>query len=140
MRLITGLLFLLTLNVAMAQTDIETHPNYLFRSVYFSGGSHYVDSLQRAELYQFIDSIPNIELYQFSIHSHTDDIGGAEYNAWLSQMRSEAVINELLNKKINPNTIVIRDFGMFNPVYDNNSPMGRRRNRRVDIIFWPLVL
>lgn len=117
----------------------ESHPEYLLRSVYFGGGSYYVDSLQRAELYHFIDSIPDIGLYDISIHSHTDNIGGAQYNAWLSQMRSESVIQELLDKNIDPNSIVIKDFGQYNPIFDNSTYLGRRRNRRVDIIFWPIV-
>lgn len=117
----------------------QKQPQYILRSVYFGGGSHYVDSLQRMALYQFLDSIPNRTFYQISIHSHTDNIGGAAYNAWLSQMRSESVIAELLFKEIDPNSISIRDFGQFNPVFDNSTPVGRARNRRVDIIFWPLV-
>ena len=140
MRLLFGQIFLIISMGLHAQESPENRPDYIIRSVYFGGGSHFVDSLQRAELYQFIDSIPNIELYQLSIHSHTDNIGGAAYNAWLSQMRSESVISELLEMKIDPNSIVIRDFGQFNPVYDNNTAVGRMRNRRVDIIFWPLVL
>lgn len=140
MRLIfVQVLFLTLLNV-IAQTNDEARPNYILRSIYFSGGSHNMDSLQRSTLYQFIDSMPNINLYQISIHSHTDDIGGAAYNSWLSKMRSASVIGELLFKQINPNSIVIKDFGEFNPVYDNKTSLGRRRNRRVDIIFWPLVL
>jgi OOP family OmpA-OmpF porin len=114
-------------------------PEYLLRSVYFGGGSHEIDSLQLAGLLHFIDSIPNIKFYQLSIHSHTDNIGGAAYNKWLSQMRSESVIAELIQMKIDPNSIVIRDFGQFNPVFDNDTYVGRMRNRRVDIIFWPMV-
>ena len=140
MRLVGCLIFVSATLHCFAQNDEKTRPDYLIRSIYFGGGSHYIDSLQRAELYQFIDSIPHIELYQMSIHSHTDNIGGADYNAWLSQMRSESVIDELLKKKIDPNSIVIRDFGQFNPVFDNSTPLGRQKNRRVDIIFWPLVL
>jgi outer membrane protein OmpA-like peptidoglycan-associated protein len=139
MRAILVQVLLLFFIQVEAQTTSENQPNYLLRSVYFRGGSHYVDSLQRANLIHFIDSIPNIQQYQLSIHSHTDDIGGAAYNAWLSKMRSESVIDELLDLEINPNSIVIKDFGQFNPVYDNDTPLGRRLNRRVDIIFWPMV-
>ncbi len=137
MRSSIGIILLVVTLAVQAQN--EKQPEYLIRSVYFGGGSHYVDSLQRAELLHFIDSIPNIKFYQLSIHSHTDNIGGAAYNKWLSQMRSEAVIAELLQMNIDPNSIVIRDFGQFNPVFDNDTYLGRMRNRRVDIIFWPIV-
>lgn len=137
MRVIGSLCLVFSLLGALAQN--EEHPEYLIRSIYFGGGRYGVDSVQRAELYHFLDSIPDLGLYDISIHSHTDNIGGAEYNAWLSQMRSESVIQELLDKNVDPNSIVIKDFGQYNPIFDNSTYLGRRRNRRVDIIFWPIV-
>lgn len=137
MRLIVFLVFATFGQCALAQE--EGHPEYLIKSIYFGGGSYYVDSLQREDLLHFLDSIPDLGMYDISIHSHTDNIGGAAYNEWLSQMRSESVIFELVNNHIDPNSIVIKDFGQFNPVFDNSTWEGRRRNRRVDVIFWPLV-
>ena len=114
-------------------------PTYI-RSVYFRGGSSYVDSFQSFELMQFVDSIPNIHNFIITVHSHTDNIGGKEYNEELSQMRSDSVIEILLfNDKIEQRVIEKKDFGLFNPVYDNSTWEGRRRNRRVDIIFWIAV-
>lgn len=110
------------------------------KSIYFGGGSYYVDELQLEELYQFMDSIENIFQYHITIHSHTDNIGGAAYNEWLSEQRSKAVIEKLINRAIPEELIQRKDFGQFNPVYDNNTWLGRLKNRRVDIIFWPMVM
>lgn len=110
------------------------------KSIYFGGGSYYVDELQLEELYQFMDSIENIFQYHITIHSHTDNIGGAAYNEWLSEQRSQAVIEKLINRAIPEELIQRRDFGQFNPIYDNNTWLGRLKNRRVDIIFWPMVM
>ncbi len=112
---------------------------YVLKSIYFGGGSYYADEYQLQELYDLVDSIPEIKYYTITVHSHTDNIGGAAYNEWLSNMRSETVIAELLNMEFKANQIEIKDFGQFNPVYDNNTWEGRRLNRRVDVIFWPLV-
>lgn len=72
-----------------------------------------------------------------TVHSHTDNVGGSEYNEVLSESRSQSVIKVLLgNKKIKREAIEIKDFGLFNPTYDNSTNYGRRMNRRVDIIFW----
>ena len=130
---------LLLLNGMHSFAQDEGHPEYLMRSIYFGGGSYSIDSLQLAELQHFIDSIPDVNFYSISIHSHTDNIGGARYNEWLSGMRGGSVIRELVIKEISPNNIVMKDFGQFNPVYDNSTFIGRIRNRRVDIIFWPMV-
>lgn len=113
---------------------------YILKSIYFGGGSYYVDERQFLELKHLVDSIPEIKDYTITIHSHTDNIGGAEYNEWLSEMRSRSAIQKLLNLDFKFNQIEIKDFGQFNPVYDNSTWEGRNLNRRVDIIFWPVVM
>ena len=110
------------------------------KSIYFGGGSYYIGAYQRAELHDWLDSIPNVESYQITIHSHTDNIGGVEFNEWLSENRSQSVIRELILKNINSGLIEIRDFGLHNPLYDNSTSEGRMMNRRVDIILWPMSL
>lgn len=119
--------------------DSEKEPSqYIKKSIYFPGGSFYIDEFQIEELHNFIDSIPNLDHYDITIHSHTDNIGGKRYNQWLSEMRSESAIFELVNRHVKREAIEIKDFGQFNPLYDNNTAHGRALNRRVDIIFWPI--
>ena len=104
------------------------------------GGSYYIDPEQTEELYQWLDGIPGLEDHEISIHGHTDDIGGKEYNQVLSQFRSERAFQKLIEKGIPKEQILLKDFGELNPLYDNNTWEGRRKNRRVDIIVKPLVL
>lgn len=111
----------------------------LMKSIFFGGGSHYIDEGQIIELKEFIDNLPDLQHYTISIHSHTDNIGGADYNNWLSQMRSESVIYELVLQNIPMENIFIKDFGEYNPVFDNESYKGRLLNRRVDILFEPIL-
>ena len=110
----------------------------LMKSVFFGGGSYYIDDLQRDELKQFLDGFEDLSKYQITIHGHTDNIGGVEYNKWLSQMRSQAVYQILLLNDIPMDQITIEDFGLENPLYDNRSWRGKRMNRRVDIVLWPI--
>ncbi len=128
--------FLLVFALSCSAQEMER----TIKSIYFGGGSYFVDEFQLEELYQFMDSIENIFQYHITVHSHTDDIGGADYNEWLSEQRSRAVIEKLLNRAIPEELIQRRDFGQFNPVYDNDTWLGRMKNRRVDIIFWPVVM
>ena len=111
----------------------------LYMSIYFGGGSFYISEEQEVELKEFIEALPNIYHYTISIHSHTDNIGGVEYNNWLSEMRGQSAIIELIENRVPQENIFLKDFGEFNPVFDNHTYMGRRRNRRVDIIFEPIV-
>lgn len=133
--------FLLVFYGAFGQSqELKSLDGYLIKSIYFGGGSAYVDHIQKQELIQFLDSIPGVLSYTITIHSHTDNIGGKAYNAWLSQMRSERTVLILAEYGFTPEAMEIKDFGMLNPIYDNDTLVGRLKNRRVDIIFWPQVM
>lgn len=111
-------------------------------SIYFGGGSYDIDSFQADELFHWLDSIQNLNLldkYEIQLISHTDPIGGKEYNEWLSQMRSETVKQLLLQKEVPEKKISVKDWGLDNAVYTNRSRQGMRMNRRVDVILYPLV-
>ena len=135
MKRLAVIAFLLTAGFAQAQEQGQ-----IIRSIYFGGGSWYIDEYQIKELYHFIDSLPGSMSYSISIHSHTDNIGGVEFNQMLSEYRSQAALRVLLQKGYPEESIEIKDFGLHNPVFDNSTHEGRLKNRRVDIIFWPQVL
>lgn len=110
----------------------------MIKSIYFGGGSYYIDSRQAEELKIFIQSFPNIQNYTITVHSHTDNIGTPEYNQMLSEMRSYMSIRKLVEMSVPRDIISIQDFGEYNPIYDNRTLEGRLKNRRVDIILWPV--
>ena len=132
--LFKGMLLMLSLACTAQQHD------EIRKSIYFGGGSYYVDEYQIDELYIWLDSIPNaLDKYDIQLISHTDPIGGKEYNEWLSRMRSEAVQQILLQREIPEKKITIKDWGLDNPVYSNTSYEGMQMNRRVDVILYPIV-
>jgi len=119
----------------------QQHQDEIRKSIFFGGGSYYVDEVQIEELYDWLDSIPNLlDKYDIHLISHTDPIGGKEYNDWLSKMRSEAVEQIILNRgDISERKITIKDWGLENPVYSNTSYGGMQMNRRVDVILYPII-
>ncbi|MCB9081475.1 MAG: OmpA family protein [Lewinellaceae bacterium] len=133
-----GAFGLLVPGQAVAQRE-ELKPYYIF-SIYFGGGSYYIDEGQEQALYEWLDKIPYLDTHEISIHGHTDDIGSLEYNQWLSQNRCDAAWQRLLQNGVRPEQLSIQDFGELNPIYDNRTWEGRRRNRRVDIIVKPIIL
>ena len=109
-------------------------------SIYFGGGSYHITEEQASELYHWLDSIPNLlEQYEIHLISHTDPIGGKAYNEWLSQMRSTAVRDLLIRKPVPERKISIKDWGLENAVYRNDTYNGMKLNRRVDVILYPIV-
>ncbi len=133
--------FLLTLLLLAIQTLIaqETEPAYRTKSIFFGGGSYYIDNEQIQELSDFLHQFVPIEEYEFFIQSHTDNIGSMEYNNWLSGMRGSAVHREMVGWGVPSEFISNQDFGELAPDFDNNTWEGRIRNRRVDVIVRRIV-
>ena len=120
-------------NALFAQEELR-------KSIYFDGGSWHIEEGQSRELTRWLDSIPNLlEKYRIQLISHTDPIGGREYNEYLSQMRSGSVFRLLIEQHIPQEVISIKDWGLENPVYSNDDWGGRIMNRRVDVIVFPIV-
>lgn len=128
------LIFVISTNVYCQESDS------LFRkSIYFGGGSYYIDEEQRLELEEFIDQIENINEFEVVLFSHTDNIGGKEYNEWLSMMRSGAVLKQIKSLGIPEELTKVKNLGMDNPLYTNQTNNGRMLNRRVDVILVPIA-
>lgn len=125
-------------NVPKAMGQALSPEPSMIKSIYFGGGSYYIDPFQEEGLEKFINSFPNIQNYTITIHSYTDNIGSDEFNQMLSEMRSYMAIQNLVKFKVPRGIITIHDFGEFNPIYDNSTLEGRLKNRRVDIILWPI--
>ena len=127
----------LTINESLAQ---EVSPEDKKISIFFGGGSYYIDDDQEGDLIQFINDVENLALYQIEVHGHTDNIGSLEFNQYLSYMRCESVIHILHNLLIEPETIFKYDHGELNPDYSNDSWNGKLHNRRVDVILRKLAI
>lgn len=130
----------LAIFLVLAGSQILAQQDEIRKSIYFNGGSYYIDEYQAADLAHWLDSIPNLlDKFEIQLISHTDPIGGKRYNEWLSQMRSVTVFDLLIKKDIPEKMIHIKDWGLENPVYQNDSFTGRIMNRRVDVILRPVV-
>lgn len=130
----------LAIFLVLAGSQVLAQQDEIRKSIYFNGGSYYIDEYQAADLAHWLDSIPNLlDKFEIQLISHTDPIGGKRYNEWLSQMRSVTVFDLLIKKDIPEKMIHIKDWGLENPVYQNDSFTGRIMNRRVDVILRPVV-
>jgi outer membrane protein OmpA-like peptidoglycan-associated protein len=69
-----------------------------------------------------------------TIEGHTDSTGSAEYNLDLSDRRANAVQYFLRSQGLDPGRLRAVGYGMQQPVADNSTAEGRRRNRRVEIV------
>ena len=75
----------------------------------------------------------NFKIYHIIVSGHTDDIGSAKQNIYLSKQRASAVANYLAARGIPRQKMSVIGYGESQPVSDNRTAYGRSLNRRVDI-------
>jgi general secretion pathway protein A len=81
----------------------------------------------------FVDLIKNNPDAVVSISGHTDSLGEEGYNYKLSLFRANMIKSFFLGKGIMPNQLKVQGFGSSKPLASNDTPEGRRQNRRVEI-------
>lgn len=72
-------------------------------------------------------------VYQLKISGYTDSSGGEAANLQLSEKRAKRVRAYLIENGIEGDRLEANGYGEANPVADNNTPEGRRKNRRVEL-------
>jgi outer membrane protein OmpA-like peptidoglycan-associated protein len=81
------------------------------------------------------DIFPNSQIV---IEGHTDSYGADETNMALSRRRAEAVSSYLSETLGVPAArISAVGYGETQPIANNDTPQGRERNRRIDVIIEP---
>src|SRR5437667_7988090 len=68
------------------------------------------------------------------IEGHTDSVGGDEFNQQLSERRADSVRDFLPEQGAAPSSISTHGFGKPQRVASNDTPEGRQRNRRVELV------
>ena len=77
---------------------------------------------------------------RFMVAGHTDNqpVKETYKDNWeLSMARALVVTRFLVEAKMNPKNIVAAGYGEHDPIAKNNTPEGRRENRRIEIILLP---
>ncbi len=82
-----------------------------------------------------ISTFPQANL---TVQGHTDAFGSTQSNLVLSQKRAESVRRYIIeNMNVAPTKVKAVGYGESNPVANNETPAGRKKNRRIDIIIQP---
>ena len=73
---------------------------------------------------------PDLKL---EVQGHTDNVGGADYNQKLSESRAKSVVDWLHGNGIDAAHLSAHGYGLTMPVADNDTDLGRAKNRRVEL-------
>ncbi len=111
-----------------------TLPDVLFESgkaVLQPASGRLLDSICR--------SLENRQVDSLIIEGHTDNRGSDQLNDTLSKARAMAVWEKIHEcRYLQRRAIIVRGRGARKPVADNSSEAGRRKNRRVELVFYTL--
>lgn len=104
--------------------------------VYFAFGSAELepDAVQLLEKVSTALGDEDLVAFRFSVEGHTDSIGGESTNEQLSLRRAEAVESFLIARGVPAARLSAVGHGESEPIASNDEEMGRKRNRRVEII------
>lgn len=103
-----------------------------FDNLLFETGSAIIKYSSLSSLNDLAKLLVDNPSYRLRIAGHTDNTGSASANLEISRKRSEAVRDYLLNKGVSFGNMVVEYYGDTQPIYDNNTADGRRKNRRVE--------
>ncbi len=102
------------------------------RIIEFESGSAILTDAGNKILDEMVVALTKVGAKKVKIIGHTDSSGDANKNTVLSQERAMAVQNYLVSKSIAVDRLSTAGKGSSQPVADNSTVEGRKKNRRIE--------
>ncbi len=117
------------------QVNVEMKPGkeFVLDNVYFDTGKATLKPESYPELNNLVAYMKELENDVIEISGHTDNVGDADSNQGLSQRRAEAVVAYLVKSGIQENRAKAVGYGESRPIASNDTPEGRKKNRRTEV-------
>jgi outer membrane protein OmpA-like peptidoglycan-associated protein len=97
----------------------------------------------RADFYDVLNSVvlvvKEFDKTNIEVSGYTDSTGSDQYNQELSERRAASVGSYFASQGVASGRVWTKGFGERYPVADNDTPMGRERNRRVELKLVPIT-
>jgi OOP family OmpA-OmpF porin len=103
--------------------------------IQFPPGKSTIDNSSAALMQKVRNALQLFPGASISVEGHTDAVGSDSANLILSQDRADAVKAYLVNNfNMDPEKVSSVGYGEARPVATNETPEGRARNRRIDLV------
>lgn len=127
-----GMLVILFTTSAELKAQSKT---YVKQQLNFESDASVLTKSHKKTINKFIDTLlQRHTLVKVFIKGNTDNVGDSVYNKKLSQLRSKAVKDYLLQKNVPPVVMRISNYGEDMPITSNADETGKFKNRRVEIV------
>ena len=108
----------------------------------FPEGGYQLGPNAQSALGQYVPRLQNLQNAKVVVYGYTDNLqvgpplkrAGIANNIDLSSRRADNVVAYLESQGVNPNVISAKGFGDTHPVASNDTPDGRAKNRRIEIV------
>ena len=105
--------------------------------VYFDTAKHNINEKSRQTLDKLVSVLKEYPDTNVLVAGYTDSVGKDAYNLGLSQRRAQAVTSYFTSKGLPAKRFTTKWYGEQNPVASNDTPEGRAKNRRVNVVIVP---
>lgn len=117
------------------ETELARRGRLVVHGIYFDFNSDRIRKESDPILDELGEALARHPEWTMSINGHTDDVGGDAYNLELSRRRAAAVRRVLIERHgIAAGRLRSAGFGASSPIETNDTPEGRARNRRVELV------
>lgn len=116
--------------IKMELKALEIGEGYEIKDILFATNSYEITKESEQVIDAFIEYLNEYPKIRCTIEGYTDNIGKDEDNLILSQNRAKAVAEYIMKNRIRQDRIQYKGYGAKNPVAENNTEEGRKKNRR----------
>ena len=111
-----------------------TDGKFITYGITFDVGKSTIKPESMGEINRIVQLMTENPTLKFSVEGHTDSTGNAASNQTLSEQRSQAIVDKLVELGIAKDRLTAVGKGQNNPIADNSTDEGRAKNRRVEFV------
>jgi len=111
---------------------LQPNKPIILKNVLFEFGKAILLENSKKELNKLLRLLNEYKEIKIMISGHTDEIGKPEDNLKLSDARAKTVHEYLIKNGISENRLFYRGYGASQPLENNKTEVGRKKNRRVE--------
>lgn len=107
---------------------------FITYGITFDVGKSTIKPESMSEINRIVQLMTENPTLKFSVEGHTDATGNAASNQALSEARSKAIVDKLVELGIAADRLTSVGKGQNTPIADNSTDEGRAKNRRVEFV------
>jgi outer membrane protein OmpA-like peptidoglycan-associated protein len=113
---------------------LTTDGKIITYGITFDTGQSTIKPESLGEINRIVKLMTENPTLKFSVEGHTDNTGSAATNQSLSDARSKAVVDKLVELGVSKSRLQSAGKGQTAPIADNSTDEGRAKNRRVEFV------